>query len=231
MLPIESATVYVSVSKDSTLIDYTITDKNGLFELKIKKTKTPTFLKVTIMGYNNFKKAIESITSDIDFKQLLIVEKAKLLGEVVVQSEAPPIRIKKDTLEFNAASFKVRPDANVETLLKQLPGVEVGTDGKITVNGKEVNQILVNGKPFFDKDGKIALQSLPSDLIKKVQISDTKTKKEELSGKNASSNNASINLTIDKEKDKGFFGKFMVGYGTNERYESSGLINYFKNKR
>ena len=231
MLPIESATVYVSVSKDSTLIDYTITDKNGLFELKIKKTKAPTFLKVTIMGYNNFKKTLESITSDIDFKQLPIVEKAKLLGEVVVQSEAPPIRIKKDTLEFNAASFKVRPDANVETLLKQLPGVEVGTDGKITVNGKEVNQILVNGKPFFDKDGKIALQSLPSDLIKKVQISDTKTKKEELSGKNASSNNASINLTIDKEKDKGFFGKFMGGYGTNERYESSGLINYFKNKR
>jgi hypothetical protein len=230
-LPIESATVYLSVSKDSTLVDYTITDKNGLFDLKIKKTKTPTFLKVTIVGYNDFKKSIESITSDIDFKQVLIVESSKLLGEVVVKSEAPPIRIKKDTLEFNAGSFKVRPDANVETLLKQLPGVEVGTDGKITVNGKEVNQILVNGKPFFDKDGKIALQSLPSDLIKKVQISDTKTKKEELSGKNASSNNTSINLTIDKDKNKGFFGKFMGGYGTNDRYESSGLINYFKNKR
>lgn len=230
-LPVESATVYLSKSKDSTLIDYTITDKSGQFELKVRKTAEPTFLKISSLGFDDFKKSIPSIDSNIDFNSIQIVESSQLLGEVVIKSEAPPIRIKKDTLEFNANSFKVRPDANVETLLKQLPGVEIGTDGKITVNGKEVNQILVNGKPFFDKDGKIALQSLPSDLINKVQITDTKTKKEELAGQTASSNNASINLTIDKDKDKGFFGKFMGGLGTDKRYESSGLINYFKNKR
>jgi len=153
------------------------------------------------------------------------------LGEVIVKSEAPPIRIKKDTLEFNASSFKVRPDSNVETLLKQLPGVEVSPDGKITVNGKEVNQVLVNGQPFFDKDGKIALQSLPSDIINKVQVSDTKTKKEEITKQAASSDKASINLTIDEDKNKGLFGKFMAGYGSDDRYESSALINYFKKKR
>ena len=124
----------------------------------------------------------------------------------------------------------MRPDANVETLLKQLPGLEIDADGKITVNGKEVNQVLVNGKPFFDKDGKIALQNLPSNIINKVQVTDTKTKKEEKTGQVASSNNASLNLTIDEDKNKGFFGKVMGGYGTNDRYESSGLANYFKNK-
>lgn len=230
-IPIESATVYLSKAKDSTLIDYTITDKNGAFDLKVKKTNEPTFLKISSLGFNDFKKSIESINSDVDFSNIQITESSQFLGEVVIKSEAPPIRIKKDTLEFNAASFKVRPDANVETLLKQLPGVEIDTEGKITVNGKEVNQILVNGKPFFDKDGKIALQSLPSELIKKVQVSDTKTKKEELAGQVASSNNASINLTIDEDKNKGFFGKFMGGFGSDERYESSTLINYFKNKR
>ncbi|MCG2610642.1 outer membrane beta-barrel protein [Flavobacterium sp. SM15] len=230
-LPIEAATVYLSVVKDSTLVDYTISNKNGDFVLNVKKTDKPTFLKVSMVGFEDYKLSISELLKAKDFGIIPLKEQAKQLGEIIVKAEAPPIRIKKDTLEFNAASFKVRPDANVETLLKQLPGVEIDSEGKITVNGKEVNQILVNGKPFFDKDGKVALQSLPSDIINKVQVTETKTKKEELSGKAATSNNASINLTIDEDKNKGLFGKFMAGYGTDDRYESSGLINYFKNKR
>ena len=230
-LSIESATVYISTVKDSTVIDYTITDKNGAFKMDTKKINKPFFLKISYLGYQTIKQEIKELSENKDFGVLHLLENSHLLGEVVIKSEAPPIRIKKDTLEFNASSFKVRPDSNVETLLKQLPGVEIGTDGKITVNGKEVNQVLVNGKPFFDKDGKIALQSLPSDIINKVQISDTKTKKEELTKQAASSNNASINLTIDEDKNKGLFGKFMGGLGSNNHYESSALINYFKNKR
>lgn len=230
-LPMEAVTVYVSVAKDSSLVDYTITDKNGSFSFDLKKNETPVWLKISMTGFEDYKVSLTSISENKDFGVISLKEQAVMLGEIVVKAEAPPVRIKKDTLEFNAASFKVRPDSNVETLLKQLPGVEIDNEGKITVNGKEVNQILVNGKPFFDKDGKIALQNLPSDIINKVQISDTKTKKEELSGQAASGNNTSINLTIDEDKNKGFFGKFMGGYGTDERYESSALVNYFKNKR
>lgn len=230
-LPIESATVYLSNVKDSTVIDYTITDKFGKFDLKVKKIEYPVFLKVSFVTYEDYKLEMKEINTDKDFGTVILKEAVKTLNEVVVKSQAPPIRIKKDTLEFNVSSFKVRPDANVETLLKQLPGVEIDADGKITVNGKEVNQILVNGKPFFDKDGKVALQNLPSDIINKVQVTDTKTKKEEKTGAASSSNSASINLTIDEDKNKGFFGKFMAGKGSDKRYESSTLINYFKNKR
>ena len=230
-VPLESATVYFTSIKDSTVIDYTITDKNGFFKMNTSKINKPVFLKISYIGYKTFKQEVKEITKDLDFGIIRLEENANTLGEVIVKSEAPPIRIKKDTLEFNASSFKVRPDSNVEALLKQLPGVEIDNNGKITVNGKEVNQVLVNGKPFFDKDGKIALQSLPSDIINKVQISDTKTKKEEATKQASSSNNASINLTIDEDKNKGLFGKFMGGFGTNDRYESSALINYFKNKR
>lgn len=230
-LPIESATVYITSVKDSTVLDYTITDKFGGFNFKIKKISQQVNLKISFIGYETFKQTLESINKDIDFGTIGLKESVNTLNEVVIKSEAPPIRIKKDTLEFNASSFKVRPDANVETLLKQLPGVEIDAEGKITVNGKEVNQILVNGKPFFDKDGKIALQNLPSDIINKVQVTDTKTKKEELSGQAASSNNASINLTIDEKKNKGLFGKFMAGAGSDKRYESSALLNYFKGKQ
>ncbi|MCF6130879.1 outer membrane beta-barrel protein [Flavobacterium wongokense] len=230
-LPIESATVYLSAVKDSAVVDYTITNKLGNFEFKIKKINQAVFLKVSFVSYRESKIALESITEDRDFGTIALKEVVNKLDEVVIKNETPPIRIKKDTLEFNASSFKLRPDANVETLLKQLPGVEIDADGKITVNGKEVNQILVNGKPFFDKDGKIALQNLPSDIINKVQVTDTKTKKEEITGQAASSNNASINLTIDEDKNKGLFGKFMAGGGTDKRYESSALVNYFKGKR
>ncbi|RZK07326.1 MAG: TonB-dependent receptor, partial [Flavobacterium sp.] len=150
-LPLESATVYLTSAKDSTIIDYTISDKNGFFSLATKKITKPAFLKVSFMGYQDYKQEIKELTVSKDFGQIFIQEQPNQLGEVVIKGEAPPVRIKKDTLEFNAASFKIRPDANVEALLKQLPGVEITTDGKITVNGKEVNNILVNGKPFFGK--------------------------------------------------------------------------------
>ena len=227
-IPLESATVYLKTAKDSTLIDYTISDKNGNFAFKTKKTESAIDFKISYIGYIEYSVRIENLKDDKDFGSIKLEENVSSLKEVVIQSEAPPVTIKNDTLEFNAASFKVRPDANVEALLKQLPGVEIDEEGKITVNGKEVNNILVNGKPFFGKDGKIATQNLPADIISKVQVTDTKTKEEELSGQNATSDEKTINLTIQEDKNKGVFGKANAGYGTDERYESSLLFNYFK---
>ena len=119
-LALESATVYLSTVKDSTLVDYTITDKNGFFKLITKKISKPTSLKISYLGYQTYKQESKEISEDINFGNLELLTNSNTLGEVVIKSEAPPIRIKKDTLEFNASSFKVRPDANVETLLKQL---------------------------------------------------------------------------------------------------------------
>ena len=230
-LPLEAATVYIRSAKDSTLIDYTITDNKGNWQMKSRGVSQPFLLKVSFVGFGNYEKRYEPLAKDTDFGVVKLTDKSTELKELVIQADIPPVRVKKDTLEFDAASFKVRPDSNVQTLLKQLPGVDIDASGKITVNGKQVNQILVNGKPFFDRDGKIALQSLPAELIKKIQVSDFKTKKEELQKKQADSDNASINLTIDKDKNKGVFGRITGGYGTNDRYEANGLINYFKNNR
>ncbi|MFD2910034.1 outer membrane beta-barrel protein [Flavobacterium ardleyense] len=227
-LPLESATIYLKSVSDNAVIDYTISDKNGNFTLKTRKNEKPVYFKVSYIGYVDYSEKLDHLKQDKDFKFVKLTENINTLNEVIIKSEAPPIRIKKDTLEFNASSFKVRPDANVEALLKQLPGVEIDEEGKITVNGKEVNNILVNGKPFFGKDGKIATQNLPADIIDKVQVSDTKTKEEELSGQAATSNEKTINLTIQEDKNKGQFGKITAGYGTDDRYESSLLFNHFK---
>lgn len=230
-LPMELATVYFTTVKDSTVIEYTTTDKNGFFSLNIKKYDKPVFLKVNYIGYQTYLEEHKGLTESKDFGKLYMLESVNALNNVVVKSEAAPITIKKDTLEFNATSFKVRPDSNVETLLKQLPGFDVNNDGKVTVNGKEVTQFLVNGKTFFDKDGAIALKNLPAEIIKKVQVSDFKTKKEELSKQEATSDYSSINLTIDEKKNKGYFGKILGGYGSDERYESSLMMNFFDNKQ
>lgn len=230
-LPIESATVYLTAVKDSTIVDYTITNKTGNFNFKIKKSDKPVLLKVSYISYQDFKEDKIDLNSDKDFGTIGLKEAVNALNEVVIKSEIPPIRIKKDTLEFNASSFKVGADANVEALLKQLPGVEITPEGKITVNGKEVNNILVNGKPFFGKDGKVATQNLPAEIIDKVQVTDTKTKAEELSGEGSSSNEQTINLTIQEDKNKGLFGKVTAGSGSDKRYESSLLLNTFKGER
>jgi len=230
-IPIEDVTVYLTTVKDSTIIDYTVSDKNGVFRIETKKITVPFFLKTAATGYENIKIKENSCTENKNFGVLSILKKEIILSEVVIKNVAPPVKIKKDTLEFNAASFKVRPDANVEALIRQLPGTQIDENKKITINGKVVDKILVNGKPFFSEDGKIALQNLTADMIKKVQVSNTKTKDEEMSKQESSSNNATINLTLQEDKNKGVFGKFMGGYGTDDHYESSGIASYFKNKR
>lgn len=230
-LPLEMATVYFTTVKDSTILEYATTDKNGFFSINTKKYDKPVFLKVNYMGYQPYFEEEKGLLENKDFGKLYLLESVNALENVVVKSEAPPITIKKDTLEFNAASYKVRPDSNVETLLKQLPGFDIDNDGKITVNGREVTQLLVNGKTFFDKDGAIALKNLPAEIIKKVQVSDYKTKKEELSKQESTSDYSSINITIDEKKNKGFFGKVLGGFGSDDRYESSLIVNFFKNKQ
>ncbi len=157
-------------------------------------------------------------------------EQAEELKGVNVIGERVPITVKKDTLEFNADSFKTRPDATVEDVLKKLPGVEVDSNGKITVNGKEVSQVLVNGQVFFSKDPTVATKSLPKDIISKIQITDTKTKTQEFTGEAGDGDTKTINLMVKEDKSKGYLGRVTAGYGSDKRYQANGLLNYFNNK-
>lgn len=228
--PIEEATVFISKAKDSTLVTYTATDVGGNFKFGVSPIKDSVFITFSLTGYEEQKKYFPSLTEQLNLGTIIMEDESNLLSEIVIVTDVP-VRVKNDTIEYNAASFKVRPDANVEALLKELPGVEIDAEKNITVNGKSVTQILVNNKPFFNRDGTVALQNLPADLIKKVQVTEKKTKTEEFSGRRGSTDEASINLTIDEENNQGLMGRIMGGYGTDERYESSGMLNYFKGDR
>ena len=225
--PVENATVYLLKQKDSSIINYTATNREGKFSLKADEALEPTVLKIDAEKLISFSKKYETITQSMSLGDIEL-EKNSVFNIEEVKISASPVKIKKDTIEFNASAIKVRPDSKIEELLKQIPGVEISNEGKITVNGKEVDQIMINGKPFFDKDGKIALQNLPADIIKNIQFTTTKTKEEELSGKAAKSNNTTINFNIDEKKNKGLISRLTLGYGSDKRYEGSGLLSYFK---
>lgn len=225
---IENATVYLLKEKDSSIINYTATNKEGKFSLKIDNMKEPSILKIDADKLSSYSKKFEKIDQSLSLGDIQL-EKQGIVNTIdEVKITVSPVKIKKDTIEFNAAAIKVRPDSKIEELLKQIPGVEISNEGKITVNGKDVDQIMINGKPFFDKDGKIALQNLPADIIKNIQFTTTKTKEEELSGKAAKSQNTTINFNIDEKKNKGLLTRLTVGYGSDKRYEASGLASYFK---
>ena len=227
--PLEAATVYAESIKDSTMITYTITGPNGNFELEGKTRLKEVRLN---FSYNGYKPLVMKVVlkPQMNLGILRMDEMAEELKGVQVVGERVPLTIKKDTLEFNADSFKTRPDATVEDVLKKLPGVDVDTDGKITVNGKEVDKVLVNGQVFFSNDPTVATKSLPKDVISKIQITDTKTKTQEYTGQEGDGETKTINLTIKEDKNKGYLGRASAGYGTDDRYQANGLLNYFRDK-
>ncbi|WP_282135988.1 outer membrane beta-barrel protein [Seonamhaeicola maritimus] len=226
--PLESATAYLERVKDSSLVSYTITDKTGSFELTDRIVDTELNLLISYVGYETYVKKIKIDKPVINLGTINLKIDSNALDAVIVKT-SPPITIKKDTLEFNVKSFKTKKDANVEDVLRLLPGVEVDEEGNITVNGQSVSRILVNGKPFFGNDPTITTRNLTKDVIEKIQVVDTKTKAQAFAGENSDSEDKTINLTIKKENNKGIFGRVAAGTGSDETYEFAGMFNRFDN--
>jgi len=226
--PLESATVFVEKIADSSLVTYTVSEKDGSFLISGKTDAEKFNLIISFSGFKPYYRQIK-IVEEVKMGEISMETETNDLSEVIVTTNRAPITIKKDTLEFNANSFTTRPDANLEELLKKLPGVEVDTDGNVTVNGRAVSRFLVNGEEFFGDDHRIATKNLPKQIIDKIQVMDTKTKAQEFTGRPGDPDNKTVNVTIKKDKNKGYFARATAGGGTDGRYELSGIGNYFKN--
>jgi len=227
-VPIEMATVAIMEVKDtvSTLISYTLTDKEGNFILHGIPAGVNLKLLVSFVSYNSYRKLLklQNKTENMDFGTIGLSN--KLLKEITIR-DRPPIVIRADTIEFAAEAFKVRPNAVVEDLLKKLPGVEVSGDGTVTVAGKPVSKIYVDGHEYFANDQRIATKNLDVALIDKVQVYDDR-ENDPNHVTPAADVNKIINLKFKKEYKKSIFGKVFLGAGTEDRYETGGLINMFR---
>lgn len=227
-----SATISVLDKKDSSLVTFTMTDNSGLFELKGIPIGQYRLL-ISHVNYhnNNIFFTISDSSRNIDLGNISMSDKNKVLQEVVVTNEDPPITMINDTVQYNAGSFKTAPNANVEQLLKKLPGVKVDKDGTVTAQGEKVNRVLVDGKEFFGNDPKIATRNLPADAVDKVQVYDKQSDQAQLTGFEDGNYEKTINLKLKKDKKKGVFGKITAGAGDKERYEGRFNVNSFKGAR
>lgn len=225
--PLVKATVRV-LRADSTAVKGAITDLDGKFTLSdVPKGKYR--LEATYVGFATKLVPVTVNKKNIDVETIVLHEDAALLKDITVTGIQTPIRVAEDTIEFNAASYRTQPNAVVEDLLKRLPGVEVGTDGSITANGKTVKKILVDGKEFFSDDPKVASKNLPVDMVERLQVVDRKSDLARLTGVDDGEEETVINLTVKKDMKNGWFGNAEAGYGTDDRYKASLNINRFWN--
>lgn len=230
--PVSAATITVLNSKDSSLITFAMTGNDGKFNLTGLAEGNYRLL-ITHVNYHNSNTwfSITDSTRNVSLGNVTMNDKAKVLEEVVIANEAPPITLINDTIQYNAGSFKVQPNANVEDLLKKLPGVKVEKDGTIKAQGETVNRVLVDGKEFFGNDPKVATKNLPADAVDKVQVYNKQSDQAQLTGFDDGNYEKTINLKLKKDKKKGVFGKVNAGAGNKERYEGKFNVNSFKGAR
>ena len=226
---IEATVRLLMNNKDSTLVKGTTTNMNGVFNIKgVKPGKY--LLRFSYLGYNDLIKHVTVANDgrDVNMGVVQMDPNTIMLKETVVMGVKSPIVVKEDTIEFNADTYKTQANAVVEDLLKRLPGVEVGSDGKITANGKEVKKILIDGKEFFSDDPTVASKNIPADMINKLQIVDRKSDLARLTGVDDGEDETVINLTVKKGMNNGWFGTVNAGYGTDDRYAGNVMINHFR---
>jgi hypothetical protein len=228
--PLPSATVLLLQQKDSTLIKFGVSDVQGNFEIK-GVTKGEYIFKVSYLGFATHAQKVSAAGEllEISLGQVKLLSNASQLGEVVVQAEKAPVTVKRDTIEFNAGSFKTKTNATVEDLLKKLPGVEVETDGTVKAQGEEVRRVMVDGREFFGQDPKMATRNLPADAVEKVQVFDKKSDQAVFTGIDDGQKEKTINLELKEEKRHGAFGNSMVGVGDKNHYTAKTNINKFNN--
>ena len=228
--PIAQANVRILQQSDSVYINGVATNNEGNFSISLPYGNY--IVHVTYVGHTDFYRNV-SLSSSNATANLGTVELGTdniLLDAAVVTAKAAEIVVRGDTVEYNADSYKVTESAVLEDLLKKMPGVEVDSEGKITVNGREIKKIMVDGEEFFSTDPKVASRNLPARMVDRLQVLDRRTDMAQMTGFDDGDEETIINLTVRPGMKEGLFGNAFVGYGTKDRYEGNAMVNYMRDK-
>ena len=230
---LKDASITILEAKDSTLDVFGLAKADGSFIVE-KISFGEMIVMIKFQGYEAYTKNVNfsKANASVDLGTIYLRLAANDLGEVTVTQS--PITIKKDTVQFNASSFKTKPNAVMEDLLKKLPGVQVEADGTVKAQGENVQRILVDGKRFFGDDPKLATKNLPPDMIDKIQVFDALNDQSAFTGFDDGNRIKTINITTKKDKRKGYFGRAILGGGSDSeegRYDNSVNLSYFNGDR
>jgi hypothetical protein len=227
-----NTSISVLNAKDSTLRNYTRAAANGSFTIS-NLGKGKFILLVTYPGYADYVEnfTLDSVKTTHNVGNINMNLKSRLLNEVLIKGTVAAIKIKGDTTEFNAKAYTIQPNSKVEDLLKQLPGIQVDKDGKITAQGQTVQKVLVDGEEFFGDDPTLVTKNIRGDMVDKVQLYDKKSDQATFTGIDDGEKTKTINIKLKEDKKNGYFGKVDAGIGTDGYYDGQALYNRFKGKK
>jgi hypothetical protein len=227
---LQNAVVSLLKKSDSTLLYFTRTTKAGEFLIHNVAPENYVLL-VTFPGFADFADYIEVKSQpETDLGVVPLTLKAKLLDAVIIKS-AGAIRIKGDTTEFVADSFKLKDGATVEDLLRRLPGFQVNAKGEITAQGQRVGKVLVDGEEFFGDDPTMATQNIGAKSVDKVQVYDTKSDQQNLTGISSGAETKTVNIKLKEDAKKGSFGKAYAGSDFSKLVDAKAMYNKFVGKK
>lgn len=219
--PVASATVRILSLPDSAMVAGAATNADGSFSIKdVKKGKYVT--KVTFIGYQDKVMPIDLTNKkekNVNIGYVTIAPDSKVLSEATVSANAAKVQVSGDSIVYNASAYRVPEGSTLQDLVKKLPGAKVDENGNITINGKSVTKILVDGKEFFLSDTKTAMENLPTDMIDKLKTYDRKSDFSRVTGIDDGEEETVLDLTVKKGMKNGWFGNFNAGYGTEDRYD------------
>ena len=227
--PIPEANVRILLQKDSTFVTGKASGADGLFSIPLNNGNY--IVQISYIGYADVFKdtAISGRMQHVKLGTISLKDDGILLSDALVTAKAPEIVVKGDTVEYNADSYKVSESAVIEDLIKKMPGVEIDAEGKITVNGREIKKILVDGKEFFSDDPKVASKNLPAKMVDKLQVLERRTDMSLMTGFDDGDEETVINLMVKPGMKEGVFGNAFAGYGSQDRYEGNAMVNYMRN--
>ena len=229
--PAVQATVQLLHLPDSTQSAGVATNANGRFTLpRVREGRY--VLKVSYVGYKDLFRKVTLEEADVnkDLGTLTLESDAVMLAEAVIVAEAPQVQVVEDTLVYNSSAYRTPEGAMLEELVKKLPGAEVDDEGNVTINGKELSKILVNGEEFFGGDVKTGLKNLPVDMIEKLKAYDKQSDLARITGIDDGEEETVLDLTVKKGMNQGWFGNVDLSLGTEKRYLGRAMINRFADK-
>jgi len=226
---IPGANVRLIAGKDTLS---TSTDSVGSYSFNLKKP-APVSVLVRGVGYVSASKdfAPQAAGKEQVLPVFILKDASNQLAEVVIRAKVIPMRLAKDTVEFNAGAYTVREGDNVDDLLKQLPGVEVDKDGNVTSEGKEMTKLRVNGRDFFTNNVKDFIARLPAGIVDKLQVIDDYGDKANFTGVKTGEPRKMLNLVLKDKRNRGTFGNAGVSAGTNDRYAANLNANLWRDAR
>jgi hypothetical protein len=229
---VSQATIQLLSYPDSTYIKGMVTNQYGIFDISVKEPNS-YIVKISFVGYKPYIRTLKlsKQRKSIRLGKIQLKTDAILLKEAVITAEAAPVQVKADTLLYNSSAFRVPEGSTLQSLVSKLPGAEIKEDGTITVNGKEIKKILIDGKEFFAGDTKMAMRNLPAKMVEKVKMYDKSSDLTRITGIDDGEEEAVLDLSVKKGMKAGYLGDIDLGAGTEKRYDSRFNLNRFKDNQ